>query len=211
MLSFYTKIKSYWWMQIFTILTRYLIGGAFALASIPKILGNRFTNIGTESEIGAFFEALYQSGMYWNFLGWSQTVAAFFLMTQLFSTFGAILFFPIIVNIFVITVALQFPGTIIITCLMLLANTFLLIWDYDKLKYIFYQNAAPSVDTTIRKTRLEEHKIWVIIGFILFLLPSFCYYNNIHMLTWFAVSTIITVAGLIGYWIIEKRNLNVVL
>jgi hypothetical protein len=52
------------------------------------------------------------------------------------ATLGALMFFPLIVNIFVITVSLHFQGTPIITGLMLLANIYLLCWDYDKLKHL---------------------------------------------------------------------------
>ena len=45
------------------------------------------------------------------------------------------LYFPIIVNICVLTYAVRFEGTRIAT-LMLLANLFLLAWDYDRLKHV---------------------------------------------------------------------------
>jgi len=48
---------------------------------------------------------------------------------------GAIFYFPIILNICVLTYAVRFEGTRIAT-LMLLANLFLLVWDYDRLKHV---------------------------------------------------------------------------
>jgi hypothetical protein len=64
---------------------------------------------------------------------------------------GAIFYFPIILNIFVLTHATRFDGTRIVT-LMLLANLFLLAWGYDRLKYAlpFYQ-PAPRVAEETRK------------------------------------------------------------
>lgn len=62
------------WMVLFTIYLRYLIGGAFVFASIVKIQGRRFTQAsGADTPINDawhLFETLYQSGIYWNFLGW---------------------------------------------------------------------------------------------------------------------------------------------
>ena len=52
--------------------------------------------------VGHMFETLYQSGLYWKFIGISQLIAAFLLMTQRFSKLGALSFFPIILNIFFI-------------------------------------------------------------------------------------------------------------
>ncbi|MBC3789227.1 hypothetical protein [Spirosoma utsteinense] len=136
------KLKSLITIQLFTIYLRYLLGGAFVFASIVKIQGNRFT---TSSGINApisdswhLFETLYQSGLYWHFIGWGQLIAGFLLMTQLFSTLGAILFLPIMLNIFVITVSYHFGGTPIITFLMLLANVYLLVWDWPRLKVVVW-------------------------------------------------------------------------
>lgn len=52
------------------------------------------------------------------------------------ATIGALVYFPLILNIFVITVSLHFRGTPFITGLMLLASIYLLCWDYDKLKHL---------------------------------------------------------------------------
>ena len=52
------------------------------------------------------------------------------------ATLGAVVYFPIILNIFVVTVSLHFRGTWMITGLMLLACIYLLCWDYDKLKVL---------------------------------------------------------------------------
>jgi hypothetical protein len=45
---------------------------------------------------------------------------------------GTVLYLPIISNIFFITVALDFKGTWLITGLMLLANIYLLCWEFDR-------------------------------------------------------------------------------
>ena len=80
------------------------------------------------------FEAMYRTGFYWNFLGIAQLTAAVLLLFPRTATLGAVVYFPIILNIFVITVSMGFRGTPIIAGLMLLACTYLLCWDYDRLK-----------------------------------------------------------------------------
>ena len=99
------------WTNIFAIYLRYLIGGAFVFSTIPKILGQRFTTAnGETAPIDTwihFFETLYRSGIYWQFLGWGQLVAGLLLMTQFYSTLGALVFLPIILNVFVITISYQ--------------------------------------------------------------------------------------------------------
>ena len=61
-------------------------------------------------------------------------IAAVLLLVPRTATLGAVLYFPIILNIFVVTAAIGFQGTWAITGLMLLACTYLLCWDYDRFK-----------------------------------------------------------------------------
>jgi uncharacterized membrane protein YphA (DoxX/SURF4 family) len=88
---------------------------------ISKTYGNRFTRISTDNPIGYFFEALYQSGFYWNFLGLAQITAGILLMTQRYAKLGALMFLTILTNIWIITISLSFKGTWIITSLMMIA------------------------------------------------------------------------------------------
>ncbi|MBC7935752.1 MAG: DoxX family membrane protein [Rhizobacter sp.] len=162
----YHNIRSKNWLNIAVILTRYLIGFAFIPSGLKKIMGVRFTQIPVDNPIGFFFEALYRSGMYWNFIGWAQVLAALLLMTQRFATLGAVFFFFIVSNIWVITISLGFTGTWVITSLMLLAVAMLLTWDFHKLKYIFYaDNYTPQTKPVSYPT---YNNTWVITGFILF-------------------------------------------
>jgi uncharacterized membrane protein YphA (DoxX/SURF4 family) len=121
---------------LFTWGTRILLAIAFIPSGLKKILGERFTILGLDSPVGFFFEALYRTGFYWNFLGFMQLVVAVLLLIPRTTTLAAILYLPIIINIFVIVVAMQFQGTPIIAGLMLLANLYLLFWDYKKIKRI---------------------------------------------------------------------------
>ncbi|HYG12081.1 MAG TPA: hypothetical protein VD835_19195 [Pyrinomonadaceae bacterium] len=125
------------WLRIFTVFTRILLALGFTPSGITKVLGNRFTILGIDNPVGFFFEAMYRTGFYWRFLGLCQLAAALLLLIPRTATIGALVYFPLILNIFVITVALEFRGTPIITGLMLLANIYLLCWDYDKLKRLF--------------------------------------------------------------------------
>jgi uncharacterized membrane protein YphA (DoxX/SURF4 family) len=140
---------------------RYLVGFAFFPSGLTKLIGNRFTRISTENPIGYFFEALYQSGFYWNFLGWAQVTAGILLLTQRYATLGALVFFAILTNIWVITLSLSFSGTWMITSLMMLAVSILLIWDGHKLLPIFNYNKSSIV-----KEYPDPGRIWIIAGMI---------------------------------------------
>lgn len=80
------------------------------------------------------------SGLYWKFIGWTQIVAAVLLMSQRFSKLGTLIFFGLIFNIFVITVAYKFTGTPIVAGLMQLATTYLLVWDYRSFLFLIQEN-----------------------------------------------------------------------
>lgn len=161
------RLKSYFLVQLFIIYTRYLIGGAFVFACMIKIKGKRFTTYSQEdAPLGSamhFFEVLYQTGFYWQFIGWAQLLAGFFLMTQRFSKLGAVLNLPIILNVFVITISMEFGGTPVITGLMLAANLLLIVWHWGELRSLVnlpHQPASPDAE--------ENKPIWAITGLLLF-------------------------------------------
>lgn len=131
------RVRQNKWLRLFTVFTRIVLALAFLPSGLTKVMGNRFTVLGIDNPVGFFFEALYRSGFYWRFLGICQLTVALLLVIPKTATLGALAYFPLILNIFVITVSLHFTGTPVITGLMLLANIYLLCWDYEKLKKIF--------------------------------------------------------------------------
>lgn len=133
----HARVKRNRLLKVFTVFTRILLALAFLPSGLTKVLGNRFTVLGIDDPVGFFFEALYRTGFYWRFLGICQLTVALLLVIPRTATLGALAYFPLILNIFVITVSMGFTGTPLITGLMLLASIYLLCWDYDKLKKIF--------------------------------------------------------------------------
>ena len=122
--------------KLFTWGTRILLSLAFIPSGLKKVLGQRFTLLGTDTPVGFFFEALYQTGFYWNFLGIMQVLVAILILIPKTTTLAAIIYLPIITNIFIIVVSMNFTGTPYVAGLMLLANIYLLFWDYRKIKPI---------------------------------------------------------------------------
>lgn len=159
-------------VKLFVIYLRYLIGFAFVFASIVKIRGERFTSIPASEPVGYFFEAMYQSGFYWNFLGWAQLISGALLMSQRFSTVGAMVFFPVILNVCLITHSVDFgSGTPTITTLMLLGTTFLVLWDYKKWMILFQRDHTIYLDMTKEpEDKLMNDGIWTIAGVLFVLL-----------------------------------------
>ena len=120
-----------------TLGTRLLLAVGFIPTGMVKLLGLRFTSMSPETAIGGFFETLYRSGLYWRFLGLTQVAAGLLVLSNRTATVGAMLFFAVMLNVFVITVSYDFHLTPLVTGLMLLATLYLLLWDYDRLRAVF--------------------------------------------------------------------------
>ena len=112
--------------------TRILLCAGFLPTGIVKMLGQPFTVISTKTPVGLFFHAMHQTGPYWQFLGATQVIASILLLIPAAAHLGAMIFFPVILNIFVITVSMDFKGTPVVTGLMLLASLLLVVWDYHR-------------------------------------------------------------------------------
>ncbi len=192
------KLKSKIIPQLFVIYTRYLIGAAFVFASVVKIQGKRFTTIdGINEPINSawhMFETLYQSGLWWKVMGLGQLIAGLLLMTQRYAKLGALMFLPIISNVFVITLSYDFRGTPIITGLMLVANIMLVLWDWDELKVLV--NKTPVMP---QPNRFENMRIWEITGLALFLFTAIyrAGVTGYNIFLWVTVCLAIGIIGLL--------------
>lgn len=173
-------LRQFGFLQIFTIYLRYLIGGAFVVAAFGMgkfnnqelLISRPGTPIEQLQPIEQFFRVMATSGLYWQFIGWSQVIAGILLMTQRFAKAGAALFFGMILNIFIITISYKFKGTPVVTGLMLLAATYLIIWDFDSFQYMFRKPVPNPVNA--QTLRIADRPYWTIVGVLMFMLILFC-------------------------------------
>ena len=157
--------------QILTILVRYALGTAFVYASILKIRGVRFTpGSGENAPINSLphlLESMYRSGFYWSFVGWGQLIAGFLMMSHFLSSLGAVVYFPIMLNIFILTTSFQSPMILAVSTLMLLGNVYLLLWDWNKVQFIVLPKPGHYMD---QSTEFSKKRIWSYLGILLFLI-----------------------------------------
>jgi hypothetical protein len=192
------QIKDNFLAQLVIIYTRYLLGGGFVFASMIKIKGLRFTTESGENEAFGtafhFFETMYRTGIYWQFIGWGQLLAGFLLMTQRYAKLGAVVKFPIILNVFVITVSMDFNYTPVITGMMLFANIVLLVWHWNELRVLVN---LPAISD--KSNRLEYHKSWEITGLLLFLFTAGyrIFTDRYDPIFWFGICVLIGLGGLV--------------
>ena len=148
----YYEAKGNKWFRYFTVFCRIVLALGFIPSGMVKIMGERFTALSVNHPLGHYFEALHLTGYYYTFIGVLQVTAAILLLIPRTALLGAIIYFPIILNICILAYAVRFEGTRI-TTLMLLANLFLLCWDYDRLKYILpFKQSKADINTTKMKT-----------------------------------------------------------
>jgi hypothetical protein len=212
MLQLLDKWKQKHFLQIFTIYLRYLIGGAFFIAAFgmgkvsgtSNLMGSMDHPIQELKPIQQFFRVMTDSGLYWKFIGWTQIIAGMLLMTQRFARLGALIFFGLILNIFVITIAYDFKGTPVVTGLLLLAATWLLIWDLRSLQVLVRDN----VELVRVPLNIMDSAYWMWLGVVMIV--------TIIGLALFSPNIILELGipfleGLIGFllfFIFRKHNLR---
>ncbi len=101
-------------------------------------------------------------GLYGRFIGISQIIVGILLFTQRFATIGAILCFPIILNIFMVTISLQWQGTPYVNAFLVLLNLWLLAYDYHKLKYIFTDQVSPLKKVPLVRSHPKSDLMWAL-------------------------------------------------
>ena len=135
-----------WWsnarnrrgLHVFAWTIRVLLALAFLPSGYTKLAGHRFTILPIDNPVGFFFEALYRTGYYWRFLGLVQIAAALLLLIPRTHAIGALVYFSIILNVFLITISLGFYGTPFITGVMLLGSLYLVCWHYDAWRSLLF-------------------------------------------------------------------------
>src|ERR1700704_1012588 len=132
----YYEAKADKWFKRFAVFCRIALAASFIPAGYVKIIGERFAaGLSSNNPLGHYFDALYLTGYYYTFIGIAQIIIAILLLIPRTSLLGALMYFPIIVNICVLASATRFDGTRGVT-MKVLACLFLLIWVYDSLKQI---------------------------------------------------------------------------
>lgn len=162
------KARQNKWLGYFAICMRIGLAWGFLPSGIVKIMGERFTSLNTLHPMGHYLEAVHRTGFYYTFMGIGQVTAAILLLIPRTATLGAIIYFPIILNICILSIAVRFEGSLLSSPLMVLANLFLLCWDYHKIKYIlpFHHNTSKQA---LPITRSNKFPVWFFAGvFVVF-------------------------------------------
>jgi hypothetical protein len=155
----HARAKQNLWLWLFSVFCRLTLALGFIPAAIVKLMDERFASgLSVNHPMGHYLEALHQTGYYYTFIGIVQLAAAIFLLIPRTVTLGAFLYFPVILNITILTFATRFDGSLFTAPLMTLANLYLLGWNYEKWKYVLPFN-RPADDNHITKRKILESDV----------------------------------------------------
>lgn len=144
----HSRVKGNKWFRYFAVFNRIALAAGFLPSGFVKIFGERFTDLSVNHPLGNYLEALFYTGYYYTFIGILQVTAAILLLIPRTATLGAVIYFPIILNICILSLAMRFDGSLVSSPLMVLANLYLLCWDYDKLKFILPFKRENTLDSS---------------------------------------------------------------
>jgi hypothetical protein len=153
----HSQAKQNGWLWLFSIFCRLVLALGFIPAAIVKLIDERFASgLSVNHPMGHYLEALHLTGYYYTFIGVVQMAAAIFLLIPRTATLGAFLYFPIILNICILTFATRFDGSLFTAPLMTLANLYILGWNYEKWKYILPFNRLADDNFVTKRKSLES-------------------------------------------------------
>lgn len=136
----HAKVRASKWRGYFAVFLRIALAWGFLPSGFVKIMGERFTVLTPMHPMGHYLDAVYRTGFYYTAIGISQLTAAILLLIPRTALLGAIMYFPIILNICLVSISVRFEGSLFSSPMMVLADLYLLFWDYHRLKYIFPLN-----------------------------------------------------------------------
>lgn len=153
---FHARLRARAPLQRFTLLVRTALAAGFVAPGLTKVFGGDFApGIDPATPMGAYFHAFHNTGAYYGFVGAVQVLAAALLLSRRTALLGAVLYLPVVANIFVLTAATRFGvGTQVVAGLMTLACLWLLAWDAHRLSGILSAAFRPSPG------RATEPPVW---------------------------------------------------
>ena len=145
----------------------------------------------------------YGLGMFARFIAYSQIIVGLLLLSQRFATLGAVMLFPLVLNIFMVTVSMNWRGTPYVLAFLILLNIILLIADYHKLKFILTDQPAPLKNKPLKRKYPQLDAFWGLAMLMILSGPMLHMYNT-------TIAYVVVVSGLLVfvYCQFRQRALN---
>lgn len=175
----YYEAKGNKWFHYFAVFCRIMLALGFIISGLVKIKGERFASgLSVNNPMGHYLEALHHTEYYYTFIGISQLLIAILLLIPRTALLGALMYFPVILNICILTYAVRFEGTRI-TTFVVLANLYLLCWDYNRIKYILPLKQVKLDAYSTEEKPLNSKFPFLFFGSVVAILAAVIFLNNI--------------------------------
>ena len=160
-----TRLRSKRWATLCVINLRILIGFAFLPSGLKKLLDEPFTDPAKTGRFHDFLDAFYATGWFYQFVGVMQLLTATLLITQRFSTVGALFAVPITATIAAFCWSTQagLPTSIVIT-LMFLGSLGLALWDLPRWQLVFARDDRAHELVVPARSERVEMRLWQACG-----------------------------------------------
>lgn len=141
----------------------------------------------------------YGLALFAKYVAFAQIFVGLLLLTRRFATLGAVMLFPLLLSILMVTISLHWGGTPYVNAFLLMLNVSLLAADFHRLKFILFDNVTELKPLKVNRNNIKHDYIWMAAVVIFFLGLLGIHYTPAHkILLWtggltFIVLGIITV------------------
>jgi uncharacterized membrane protein YphA (DoxX/SURF4 family) len=187
--------------------TRLFLGLIFFTSGMGKLTNGNYLGIIGPVHLEEWL-APYGLGLWVKFVAWSQVGVGLLLLSQRFATVGAIMLLPMIANILIVTVSLQWQGTPYINAFLLGLNLFLLAADYHKIKFLFFDDVKELRQKSLQRNYAMIDVLWLA-GFMLCLASAALYPVNSVLTYGLSILGILVFIGCAVWQFLSHRRLNV--
>lgn len=177
--------------------TRLFLGLIFFTSGMGKLTYGNYPGLIGPVQLEEWL-APYGLGFWVKFVAWSQVGVGLLLLSQRFATIGAIMLLPMLANIFIVTVSLQWQGTPYVNGFLLGLNVFLLAADYHKIKFLFSDDVEMLHRTPVRRSYVMIDALWAA-GFVLCLASGALYPVNPLLTYGLSLAGILVFLGCAGW------------
>lgn len=186
--------------------TRLFLGLVFFTSGMGKLTGGDYPGLIGPVHLEEWL-APYGLGLWVKFVAWSQVGVGLLLLSQRFATVGAIMLLPMIANILIVTVSLQWQGTPYVNGFLLGLNLFLLAADYHKIKFLFFDDVTELREKRLRRSSAMIDVLWLA-GFVLCLAGAALYPVNRLLTYGLSFAGLLVFIGCAVWQFLSQRKLN---
>jgi uncharacterized membrane protein YphA (DoxX/SURF4 family) len=183
------------------IITRLFLGYIFFSSGLCKLTHGHFGQI-----IGPplLEDALAQYGLalFARIIAVMQVTCGILLLSQRFSTVGAIMLLPMNLSILAVTISLGWQGTPYVNGFFVALNLLLLLYDWHKLKVLIFPNRASAVKPTVADN--YSYNVFNLIAITFAVAAMIVSRYNLLFTNIFALGTFV----LIAYSLIQIKTIN---